>query len=73
MRRAWRRGDDPRSLALRIGPWDRTVLPAAQRAVESDAAARRTEVTALLDELVAMGRRSGRVSAPVGADEHALT
>jgi hypothetical protein len=74
---AWAGRRARRSLVLRAGPWDRAVLPAARYAVELDRSVRRTEVTALLEELAAMGGRSAvpttPVSAPVGADERALT
>ena len=72
-----------RSLVLRVGPWDLTVLPAARHAVELDPGVRPTRVMELLEELAAMGRHSAvpaapvawgeRESAPVDADEHALT
>ena len=72
-----------RSLVLRVGPWDPTVLPAARRAVQLDPAVRRTRVMELLEELAAMGRHSAvpaapvargeRESASIDADVHALT
>jgi hypothetical protein len=58
-------------------------LPAARHAFEQDPAVRRTRVMELLEELAAVGRHSAgpaapaarveRESAPVDADEHALT
>jgi hypothetical protein len=59
-----------RSLLLRVGPWDATLLAAARHAVRLDRDVRRIEVTSLLEELVAMGRSDAVAAAPVTPQEH---
>jgi hypothetical protein len=72
---AWAGRPARRSLLLRVGPWDLTVLPAAKRAAELDREVRHVRVMELLEELVAMGRRSEVSTAPVvgEAQEPALS
>jgi hypothetical protein len=62
-----------RSLLFRVGPWDQTVLPAAQYALQLDRETRRTEVPRLLEELAAMDRRSAVTAAPVALDAELVT
>jgi hypothetical protein len=61
-----------RSLLFRAGPWDQTVLPAAQYALQLDRETRRTEVPRLLEELAAMDRRSAVPAAPVAVNDAEL-
>jgi hypothetical protein len=52
----WARCRRPRALRVRLRPWDLVLLPAVQAALRMSSERRRSEVSALLDELIAMGR-----------------
>ncbi len=67
----WANARRPRrgSLLLRLVPWDPTVVPAVEAAVRMDRERRRTEVAALLDELVAIGPHSEGRATSAGPEE----
>jgi hypothetical protein len=50
-----------------LGPWDMPLLPAVERALRMDPERRRVVVRALLEELVAMGPRTGIPEPPAVA------
>jgi len=73
---AWAGCRRPRLLRVRLRPWDLVLLPAVQAALRMPNELRRDRVSALLDELIAMGAPAeialpaAETDAPLAASAH---
>jgi hypothetical protein len=67
---AWARCRRPRVLRIRLRPWDFVLLPAVQAALRMPRDMRRAEVSALLEDLIAIGGTPDPVVPPAAPQSH---